>query len=234
MAASSWGRRRGDVVALDAADGDELWRASVGGTVLASPALTAAGGVVVLTDNGLVVQLDAGGGIEWSYPTGAPAVAAPTTTADGVTYAPGLDGTLRAVDAGGSLLWSLPIGGVQNAGLATAAVQSDGWLFVGRNDGFLVALKPSLTNGGPPGVGNSLRQVRDGDDVVFSWQSVSGIPEACAYRVRSSVERERSPADPQVVDVPPDPSRHVGAVPAAPALLYYRVHAMTCCGVEGP
>ena len=225
------GTHSGWVIALDPVDGRELWRAAVPGSVRAAPAIAADSSTFVVTSGGIVVKVESTGTVAWSYPTGWPTVAAPTVTADGVVYVPGLDGILRAVDGGGSLAWSRRLDGP----LTTSAVTSDGWVFVGDDTGSLVALAPAATLGGPAPVGNTLLAHRDLDDVALEWTpSVGGLPVACAHVVRASTDPIRQSTDRLVASVPFDTARDPGVVSAAPKLIYYRVHAATCCGVEGP
>jgi len=226
------GTRAGEVVALEAATGAERWRTLVGGVLLASPAVLAADEVVVLTEAGEVVLLEADGSERWRRSTGSVAQAAPVVTGDGTIYAPGADGTLRAYADDGRWLWDLPLGGPLRAGLSTAAIQADGWLFVGRTDGVLVAVADAIGRGRPPDLGNILRAHRQGSDVMFSWQN---NPQAAAYNVRRS-DDPRSPVDaPIVAHVPPDPARDVGGVPAAPDAAYYRLYGLEpCAELQGP
>lgn len=229
------GTRSGDVVALDGATGGEVWRSPAGGPITFAPSVAADGRVVVVTDNGFVVSLAPGGGPEWSYPLGGPPGAAPALTADGVAYSPAANGTLRAIDRAGMLLWSLALGGTRRAALTTTAVQSDGWVFVGRDDGVLLALSPSATLGGPAPLGNSLRMVRRGGDIAFEWlANPPGIPLALSHVVRKGVQAILMPTDPRALIVPPDPMLETGAIAAAPSLAFYRVLPATRCGTEGP
>jgi hypothetical protein len=230
------GTRTGDLVGLELSDGSERFRTPAGGPLGTAPALGADGKIVALAENGILTALDSAGALLWQVPTGAPAQAPPTLTADGIVYAPGLDGVLRYFDGAGGFLWQLPLGGVRLAGLSAAAVQSDGWLFVGRNDGVFIALAPASTRGGPRDVGNTLFLTREADDVVLQWTSLpmGPIPAACSYVVRKSDAPRCRPTDPVAAGEPASPARDGGAVSGGPTLAYYRVRAATCCGVEGP
>ena len=136
------------------------------------------------------------------------------------------------VDVGGRLMWDRDLGGPRRSPLTTAAVQADGWLFVGREDGMMLALGPATTAGGPPALGNSLRAAKGGADVVFSWQPTFGLPDACSHRLRSGSDPAARPLANIVADVPPAPAVDPGGVTAGPPLVLYRVHSLTCCAVE--
>jgi outer membrane protein assembly factor BamB len=151
------GTTGGELVILDAATGAERARTDVGEPLVTAPAHLPDGGIVVVTGNGTAVAHDPDLGERWRLWLGATVTAAPTTTGDGVTYVPDLDGVLHALAADGALLWEVFLGGVSRSGLSTAAVQSDGWLYVGRTDGALVAVVPVETAGRPADPGNVLR-----------------------------------------------------------------------------
>ena len=73
------------------------------------------------------------------YPTAPLAAVAPTVTSDGVTYLRDLSGRLHAVRSDGSVAWTRDLGGPGGAGLTTSAIPHQGWVYVGRGDGALVA-----------------------------------------------------------------------------------------------
>jgi len=225
------GTRSGDVVVLAGADGAEIWRTAVGAGISFSPALAPDDGVVVVSEGGEVVSLDPQGGERWRYPLGTPAGAAPSVAGDGVVYAPGLDGVLRVLAADGSLVVAASLGGPNVAALSTAAVASDGWTFLGRDDGRLLGLASAVSRGRPPDVGNSLRAWKDGPDVAFAWV---GNAASCSYNLRKGSDPATPATAALAAHVPPDAPRDIGDVPS-PSPLYYRLYGLECCaGLQGP
>ena len=104
------GTVRGEVVALDAGDGSELWRAEVSSEVLSRPA-AGADVVIAQTTDGRLVALEAADGTQrWSFDSQVPLLtlrgtAAPVLEA-GLVFAGFGDGNVSAVDeASGAPLW---------------------------------------------------------------------------------------------------------------------------------
>ena len=97
------GTTRGEVVALDVADGAILWRAEVSSEVLARP-VAGDGMVVVQTGDGRISLLEAADGtLRWSFDTQVPVLtlrgtAAPVL-ADGLVYAGFATGKIAAIRA---------------------------------------------------------------------------------------------------------------------------------------
>ena len=104
------GTTGGDVVALEAASGDEAWRINVGSEVLAPPTY-GRGLVFVQTIDGRLVALeDDGSAIRWSYDNQVPVLTLRGTArpvfSDDVVYAGFANGNLAAVRAdNGEPIW---------------------------------------------------------------------------------------------------------------------------------
>lgn len=141
----------GNVYALDAATGREIWRAGTGGAVRARPAVDG-DLVVALSDDGRLYRLEASSGRqEWSVRLGPPVQRlspgdegfrydhfAPVPLVEGDTiYAAHPGGELHALrSSDGSRLWSHKAGDIVTAGPAAG----DGMVFLGSFDGKIVAL----------------------------------------------------------------------------------------------
>ena len=108
------GGLEGEVVALNAADGQEKWTAKVGNEVLSAPAI-AGGMVFVHSNDGRVTAFDAGTGARrWFHSVESPALTVRGTA--GITLGPGIlfvggdNGTLTALNMNdGNVLWSTPV-----------------------------------------------------------------------------------------------------------------------------
>lgn len=114
-----------------------VWQSKVGGLVQSPPAL-AHGLVIVGTENGKVVALDArSGGERWRFTAG-DAVRAPIAVVNQVVFAGSVNGNLYALDAEtGKEIWRFTTGGGISGGPAFA----QGLLFLPSQDGTLYALK---------------------------------------------------------------------------------------------
>ncbi|WP_374318766.1 outer membrane protein assembly factor BamB [Pseudoxanthomonas kaohsiungensis] len=105
----------GDVIALDAADGAERWRAKVTSEVIVAP-LVAQGTVYVRSNDGRITALDAASGERrWFSEHELPPLTvrgnAPLTYAPGVLFSGNDDGTLSALSLqDGRVLWQQSIG----------------------------------------------------------------------------------------------------------------------------
>ena len=104
------GTTRGEIVALDAADGSELWRSEVSSEVLAPP-VAADDVVIAQTGNGRLLALEAEDGAQrWSYDTQVPILSLRGTATPlafgGLVFAGFATGKVAAVEAGtGAPLW---------------------------------------------------------------------------------------------------------------------------------
>ena len=105
------GSEDGNVYALNAANGAELWNYTTGGTVDSSPAVV--GGVVYIgSDDGNVYALNAANGAKlWNYTTGGSVYSSPAVV-NGVVYIGSDDDNVYALNAtNGAKLWSYTTGG---------------------------------------------------------------------------------------------------------------------------
>jgi probable HAF family extracellular repeat protein len=121
----------GQLYALSAANGKQLWATKIGGNDLFSSPAVAGGRVFVGSDDDSVYALDAASGnVLWTFATGGDVVAPPAVEA-GVVYVGSWDANLYALDAAtGRLLWS------QNVGypVRSAAAVANGAVYVGTDD----------------------------------------------------------------------------------------------------
>ena len=91
----------------------------------------------------------------------------------------------------------------------------------------LLEIKPAVV---PPDLGNSLRAIKVGINVVIAWPAVF---EAATYTLHRGTVKGVWPAPPfrpgitGTTETLPD-------VPAPPELFFYRVAGVNCAGVEGP
>ena len=104
------GTIRGEVIALDAGDGAELWRKPVASEVLSSP-VGGGGAVMAQTSDGRLVALEAtDGATRWSYDNQVPLLTlrgtATPTLGGGLVFAGFGDGRVSALDVKtGALVW---------------------------------------------------------------------------------------------------------------------------------
>ncbi len=125
----------GNVYALDAGTGLQVWRFATHGAILASP--TVAGTHVYAgSDDGNIYALDTRTGAKiWQSATGGPIVAAPDVV-HGIVYVASLSNSVHALDAGGNTLWSYATHGA----LRSAPSLVDGILYVGSDDHAIYAI----------------------------------------------------------------------------------------------
>lgn len=231
------GTTGGELYALDAADGSERWRVDAGEPLSLAPALLPDGGPVLVTGSGTVVAHAPDGSERWRRWMGSTITAAPATTADGVTYVADLDGTLRALSpADGATIWSTYLGGVDRAGLTTTPVQSEGWLYVGRSDGALLALVPRETAGRPQDPAPLMAAGRaTTTSVGWTWAAAPWPSDPGAHWHLHRWAGSLLDAPDELLA--PHPSAATGFVDASAAgsLLFYSVVAADCGeNVSGP
>jgi outer membrane protein assembly factor BamB len=121
----------GDVCALDAKTGTELWSVSVGFS--SDTGLSLSNNLLYLgTNDSRVVALDAeDGSTVWETDDPSGSVVSTPAVVDGVLYVGSNDDSLYAFDADtGNQLWSAPTGGAITSSPAVA----DGLVYVGSND----------------------------------------------------------------------------------------------------
>ncbi|MEQ8483332.1 MAG: outer membrane protein assembly factor BamB [Pseudomonadales bacterium] len=147
------GTTRGEVVALSAADGDEVWRVNVGSEVLAPPA-GGSGLVFVQTIDGRLLALERDDGrVRWSFDNQVPVLTLRGTAtpvhSGGVVYAGFANGAVAAVRAeNGQPLWQhqvmLPEGRSEldrMVDVDSTPLLSGGVLYVVSYQGRLAALR---------------------------------------------------------------------------------------------
>jgi outer membrane protein assembly factor BamB len=101
---------KGEITALDLADGTVKWRKEVKGGVVASVALTDSLAVATATDGKVRAWSLADGSLLWNYDAKTPFFA-PAAVAAGVVYAGDLRGVVHAIDlANGSPKWTFDVG----------------------------------------------------------------------------------------------------------------------------
>lgn len=130
----------GTAYALSTTDGAIRWSASVGATVVDTPAL-AYGRLYLPTEGGSLVALDAATGAPaWATPATGSALTWQPAVAGGVVFTGDADGTLAAHDTDtGALLWSDELA----SPITGAPAITLGQVFVGTDDGRLVAYAPA-------------------------------------------------------------------------------------------
>lgn len=123
-------------------NGTLRWTCNVNSPVSSSPVIADDGRICVGTDGGRVYCLNANGTIAWAYPAEIDsALAQPVHSSplirDKVVYAGGNDGNIYAIDLDTGLLnWSRSTG---NALTSSPAVDSNGNIYIGSDDGCLYA-----------------------------------------------------------------------------------------------
>ena len=152
-----FGAKDGNVYALRAPKrgimGELVWSLSLGTTIETSPALTPDGTLVIGADDWAYYGITpprggAGPRIKWRFQTQGNLIASPAVDSDGTVFVASMDGNIYALDppkeAGQSVKvrWSFSSGGRDDKGgfENTPAVDKEGTLYIGGNDGILYAL----------------------------------------------------------------------------------------------
>lgn len=145
----------GTVYSLNAATGAVSWSYHAGGSVLGSPAVDAASGIVVVGDtSGAVTALScASGSVLWQVTTGGP-VTATASIYSGVVYVGSADHTVYAFsEQTGAVTWQYQTSGqVTTGGIIYSQVGSPQSYAVGASDGSIYLL--NLVTGGAQAVQN--------------------------------------------------------------------------------
>jgi outer membrane protein assembly factor BamB len=130
--------------ALDAATGEAAWKATVEGSVAASPLVTADGKVLVGGFDGFLRCYDAASGVPcWSFGARDHIYASPGELPDGTIVQPSADGTVYGLDPGtGALRWQFD---TRDAIRSSPAIDGDGNIYVGSGEGRLFVLNPDGT-----------------------------------------------------------------------------------------
>ena len=185
----------GQVIALDAVDGSEKWRARVSGEVISAPAV-ANGMVFVRSNDGRVSALDASSGEQrWFNAQELPALTvrgnAPVVAGPGVLFIGNDDGTLAALAMqDGRPLWEQMVGTPEGrtelermADVDGAPVLEGNTLYVSSFKNETLAIEGptgrplwSRDHGGSGGLGVSSGNVlvTDGKGVVYGLDKMSG------------------------------------------------------------
>jgi len=124
------------IIALTA-DGNDLWQFPVAEGAWLRPAVGNNHTVVFGGNDGFVYALNPDGSEKWKYKTGDDLASTPTLDARGHVYIGSYDGFLYALTNEGELKWkySLRIGSGQ------PTIGSDGTLYIGTNQGKIIAFK---------------------------------------------------------------------------------------------
>lgn len=192
------GTAHGEVVALSAADGAELWRVSVGSEVLAPP-IGGSGAVLVQTIDGRLMALEREDGrVRWSFDSQVPVLTLRGTStpvhAAGVVYAGFANGSVAAVRVeNGEPLWQhqvmLPEGRSELDRMVDVdgtPLLSGGVLYVVSYQGRLAALRAAdgsllwereMSSYLDLASGYGQIYVVDGDDHVHAYDLRSAEPE---------------------------------------------------------
>ena len=127
----------GDLHALDAATGDQLWTFTAPTAFNFSPPAVVDGTVYVADSDGNLYAIDAAtGAVTWTLPLGS-TVVSPPAIANGIVYVGAGNGTLYAVSAAtGTQLWQYSTGSPITAASALAA----GTVYVPSQGGVLTAV----------------------------------------------------------------------------------------------
>ncbi len=132
----------GNVYALDALSGAELWRFTTSGPVYSSTAYASTGVVYSGSYDGIVYAIDAlTGGELWRYDIGANVGASPAIGGDGSIYVGAQNGYIYALSTepnpANRLLWSYML---SSSGVMSAAMESGDRLYVGTFDNTFFAM----------------------------------------------------------------------------------------------
>jgi outer membrane protein assembly factor BamB len=184
----------GNLYALRASDGTELWKFSPAGSEVETSPAVANGVVYVAADNGNIYALNATTGTQlWSFTTGSNVFSSPAV-ANGVVYVGSNDGNVYALNAAtGTQVWSFTTGGTVGSSPAVA----NGVVYVGSSDGNLYALNAATgtrlwsfaTGGGvgsSPAVANGVVYVGSNDGNLYAFD-LSGGQAAPARPARRSL-----------------------------------------------
>jgi len=129
----------GTLVVLER-DGNVRWTFSSQGGFEASPAIAHDGTVIVADGEGRVTALSRQGSVRWTYDTLSTVLSSPTTHLD-MVYVVSYDGVVHALSlADGLPIWTFKTGYL-NTG-SSPAVDSDGTLYFGTQEGTFFALWP--------------------------------------------------------------------------------------------
>lgn len=137
----------GNLYALDAATGDELWSFETGSIIVASPAVADDGTVYCPSNDGFVYAVHPDGTQKWAAFVGAEMDSSPTIDIDGTLFVGTYDGTFVAISPDGSIKWKYTITenvpGFSNWILTSPAISPLGEVIFGASNGYLYSVLAS-------------------------------------------------------------------------------------------
>ena len=151
------------------------WKLLIGALIQDSCTVDANGIVYVCATDGSLTAVSRQGSILWKFRINIPAsglFCAPTIGTDNTLYiaTPGPDASVYAINPNGTLKWR------RNTGFSyinsTVTIANDGTLYVGANEGFLIALNP---NGTIYIASSSLEAINPDGTVKWRYNSSGGI-----------------------------------------------------------
>jgi outer membrane protein assembly factor BamB len=139
-----FGCQDGNVYALSAEDGAELWRFAAEGPV-GAPALTDSGDVLIGSDDGSLYCLSATGGkLRWRFATGAPIRAKAVVTHDETVCVASMDGNVHLLDRERGIRKAVMVCG---AGIVAAPLVTEDAIVVGTEAGRVYCFSRGETSG---------------------------------------------------------------------------------------
>jgi outer membrane protein assembly factor BamB len=125
--------------AINPKDGSQKWAFLTGAAVSSSPAIDADGTIYVESFDGYFYAINPDGSQKWTIRVGDGGHSCPAIGPDGTIYVGSYyDGKLYAISPSGNQQWVFPLGGQA----ASAAVGSDGIIYVGSKGGTFYAINP--------------------------------------------------------------------------------------------
>ncbi len=135
-----WGAPGGRLVALDPADGHEIWSITVGGTpgLHLTPNIGRDGTIYLNLNDGAVAAINPDGTLKWRFETGSPVNTSVAIGPDDTIYAGNDAGDFYAINPNCTEKWHLVASGAVGCGMA---IGDDGTIYVPAG-GYLAALSP--------------------------------------------------------------------------------------------
>ncbi|MEO0079581.1 MAG: PQQ-binding-like beta-propeller repeat protein [candidate division WOR-3 bacterium] len=126
-------------------NGTEVWRYLLSDNILASPALTSTGDIIVCDDSGYVTALGSDGSFKWRYDTQGSIFASPAIGPGDVIYVATDQGKLFALSSSGTLLWTFTVPPPSNDINSSPVIDASGCIYFGCDNGNLYKLNPDST-----------------------------------------------------------------------------------------
>jgi len=137
-----FGSYDGNVYAVNAQTGAQVWSFATGGAVYSSPALTDSGVLYVGSDDGIVYSINAATGTErWNFPTGAQIGSSPSVGMDGTIYVGSANGYIYALTdnvTSAVITWSHQLSTTD--GVRSATIVGSDRLIIGTFDNSLYSI----------------------------------------------------------------------------------------------